>query len=412
MKILHRYILSEILLNFVSTLSILIALLLTVRFLRLASLVINKGVSLGQVGMVFISLVPTFLEIAVPLATLLAVLLAFARLSGDSEIVIMRASGASLYQIMRPVVIFGLSTLVLSLYVSVFLKPWGYKRLATALFEIARTQSTAGLESGVFQQLGNLTVYTDSIDHQTGALKNVLVDDRRDPARRKITTAERGTVQANTIEQTINFVLQDGEIHENDQDRYVVTRYKVNTIALEPDELYGSQSTDPRDQRPRELGSTEIGVEIASVHNELRSLEPEDDKEQETKRDLTNRLRSLRIERISRFCLPLSALLLALCAMPLGIHPPRTHKTWGVGLSLTIGLGMFILYFALYSVGIGMSEAGTISPFLGLCTPNIVLALMAIFMIRRVGTEDWQSISEGMQSAALRVFQLFERVFR
>ena len=95
MRILDRYILRETLAYFGISLFAFTGMLLVLRMLRLADLVINRGVELDQVVMVFIAIIPTFLEIAVPLATLLGVMLAFARLSGDSEIVVNRGSGVS-----------------------------------------------------------------------------------------------------------------------------------------------------------------------------------------------------------------------------------------------------------------------------------------------------------------------------
>ena len=98
-RILSRYIFFESLHYFGISLFAFTALLLTLRMLKFASLIINKGVEFSQIASVFIAIIPTFLEIAIPLSVLLGVMLAFARLSGDSEIVVMRASGISLYQI-------------------------------------------------------------------------------------------------------------------------------------------------------------------------------------------------------------------------------------------------------------------------------------------------------------------------
>ncbi|MCI5064648.1 LptF/LptG family permease, partial [bacterium] len=93
MKILSRYILREVLTYFAISLFIFTGILFTLRVLKLTSLIVNKGVLLSQVLLVFLSVIPAFLEIAVPLAALLGPMLTLARLSGDSEVIVIRASG-------------------------------------------------------------------------------------------------------------------------------------------------------------------------------------------------------------------------------------------------------------------------------------------------------------------------------
>ena len=51
-------------------------------------------------------LMPAFLEVTVPMAMLLAILIAFGRLSADAEMIAMRSSGLSIYQLVPPVVLF------------------------------------------------------------------------------------------------------------------------------------------------------------------------------------------------------------------------------------------------------------------------------------------------------------------
>ena len=192
MRILSRYIISEVLTFFLISLTAFTGLLLTLRMLKLTSLIINRGVEFGQIFQVFIAIIPTFLEIALPMSTLLGVMLAFARMSGDSEVVVMRASGVSLLSFLRPIAIFACSIGALGLFVSCVLRPWGFESLSSALFQIARSKSTSGLTEGVFNKLGEITLYADSIDYQTGNLNRVIVDDKRDEIQRKVVVAKRG----------------------------------------------------------------------------------------------------------------------------------------------------------------------------------------------------------------------------
>ena len=99
---IHRYILKEIAVPTGLGMLILTFVLFMGRILKLAEMVINKGVPLGEIGKLFAFLLPNFLVITLPLAFLLGVLLGFGRLSADSEIVALKSSGISLYGMLQP----------------------------------------------------------------------------------------------------------------------------------------------------------------------------------------------------------------------------------------------------------------------------------------------------------------------
>ena len=94
-KTLWRYIIAEILPPFFVGLLAFIFILLIVRILKLIDLVVTRGVPLVQVAKLLSLILPTFLELTVPMAFLLAILLGLGRLSHDQEILALKASGVS-----------------------------------------------------------------------------------------------------------------------------------------------------------------------------------------------------------------------------------------------------------------------------------------------------------------------------
>ncbi len=408
MKILWRYILREALSFFFINLLIFTGILFTVRLLKLTSLIVNKGVSLGQVSVVFLSLIPTFMEIAVPLAALLGAMLTFARLSGDSEIIVIRASGISLSQLIRPVLTFGIFAAALGLFVSHQLKPWGFQRLSQTLFEIARTKSTAGLEPGVFNELGEITLYAEEVDPKSGRIKNVLIDDRSQGGEPRVITAKRGKILPNPEELTITFHLEEGEIHEESEGKYVLTRFITNDLVTDADKLHGGEK-EKKDRRVRELSWQELEGEKL---RELDTFQEEDFSIEEASEAQQIRQRKVIFEQQSRFALPVACLLLALIGMSLGIQSPRTQRTWGAGLSVLIGVLVFLGYFALYTLSKALSEEGVISSYIVAWMPNLITLLIAIFFIRQMATERWQTISEGIENALLRIKRITSKRWR
>src|SRR5574340_988055 len=95
-KTLHRYIFKEITVPFLLGMATFTSVLLMGRLLKLADLVVAKGVPLASILRMVFYLLPYFCLVTIPMAFLLAVLLAFGRLSADSEVTAMKACGVGL----------------------------------------------------------------------------------------------------------------------------------------------------------------------------------------------------------------------------------------------------------------------------------------------------------------------------
>jgi lipopolysaccharide export system permease protein len=410
--ILSRYLWRESTLFFSVSLLAFIGILLTIRMLKLSSLIINKGVEAKQIALVFLTIIPTFLEVAVPLATLLGVMLAFARLSGDSEIVVMRASGISFYQLLRPVASFGALIAVLGLGVSLYLKPWSFRQLSDTLFEIARTKTTATLEEGVFNKFGSGQIlYAEAINDVTGDLGRVVFDDKRNPTGPQVVFAQSGRIVPDPKNRTILFYLFDGTIHQITEGKYLFTDFRSNVISVSSDELYNPE-TAQKGRSAREMTVPEMREaheQFTALRSRLSNGEVVDQSElsplleqqlvhQEIDLDTVDKkLVRIEIEQVLRYAMPFASLLLALVAMPLGVQPPRMQRTWGAGLSVCVGVIIFVMYYAGLSIGITLAESRVLPSWLALWIPNIATAAVAAYTIRQISTERWQSIGEGAE---------------
>ncbi|MCB9029597.1 MAG: LPS export ABC transporter permease LptF [Deltaproteobacteria bacterium] len=391
MKTLNRYIFSEIMHFFFICLTIFLGILVTARILKLTSLVINKGVEFLDIVIIFMSIVPSFLELAIPMSVLLATLLAFARLSSDSEIVVMRASGISLLALIRPVALFGLAATSISFLVALYLRPIGNATLANYLFKVASSHTTSGLTAGVFNELGNIVIYAEKINHSTGDLEHVLIDDRRKPDQRLIIVSQSGVISSNKLDRTINIKLFDGTIHTLEKnDTYNLTLFGTNNISVPPDEL--AQPDEQKGKRPRELLIPELKTKIAILEPNLEKLES---LEEQSK--MLKYVTSAEIEIARRITMPLACVILALLAMPLGIHPPRSQNSWGPSLCVIIALVVFVLYYGLLSVGMSLSKDGSVSPYISLWIPNIICALIATMTLKKMGSEQWNSFIQAFE---------------
>ncbi len=385
-KILSKYIILEILRFTGLCLGVFLGILVTARILRLTSLVVNRGIEAYDILMVFISIIPSFLEIAIPMSLLLGTMLAFARLSLDSEIVVMRASGVNLKGLIRPVFFIGVSFTILSFLTSVYLRPLGNAALAQSLFKLASQATTSNLTEGVFNELGTITIYAQEIDQQKSELKNVLIDDRRESGNRLLITAKNGALYSDETERMINLELSDGEIHSTgEKAAYNITDFESNTIRIDPQELANKQAAQGKKAREMYLGELKETqgalVEMAKTNPEHPPVTPNNEA-----------LPIIEIELARKLTMPFAALILAVLAMPLGIHPPRSQNNWGQSLSFMIGMILFVLYYAFLSIGMSLAKDGSVSALVSLWIPNIVFAAITVIAVKQMGSEKWQSV--------------------
>jgi lipopolysaccharide export system permease protein len=411
-RILSRYIFKEVGTFFLISLSAFTGLLLVLRMLRLTSLIINRGVEVGQIARVFVAIIPTFLEIALPMSTLLGVMLAFSRLCGDSEVVVMRASGISILNFLKPIGLFAVVVGTASLFVSVSLRPWGFASLSNALFDVAKSKSISGLTQGVFNKLGDITLYAESIDYESGDLMRVLVDDKRDEAQRKVVIAKRGRIVADENTHTISLLLGDGVAHEQTEGRYSRTEFTSNSLSVDPSEL--------RDETKKGVVARELQVpklsETIEYYRGLLSVENQESfevfGETITRKELLKKFRRSRIELGQRFSLPCAAFIMAFVGLALGIMSPRTQRAWGAGFAGLLGLIVFVIYYSVFSVGVALADKGSLPIVVALWAPNVITTALAVWILYKLGTEQWHSVSEGAQNYCTRAVETVRRYLK
>jgi lipopolysaccharide export system permease protein len=122
-RTLTSYLLSEIFPPFVLGLLTFTFILLIARILKLVELIVTRGIPLTQVARLFVLILPTFLELTLPMAFLLAILLGLGRLSGDQELLALKASGVSPKQILLPLTFVAANVAMITLLLTSSVRP-------------------------------------------------------------------------------------------------------------------------------------------------------------------------------------------------------------------------------------------------------------------------------------------------
>jgi len=369
--IINRYILREITIPFTLGLGIFTLILLIARILKLVEMVVNRGVPFLEVLKLFSYILPAFLEITVPMALLLAVLVAFGRLSADSEIVALKSSGVSLYQLVRPVAQFAVVIYLVALGLSLYARPWGNSLLRTALYEIAKTRASAGLKPQVFNDdFAGLVIYVDRIQPPGNSLRGVLISDTRDPAQRNTVAAQVGVLVPNERQHLLTLRLLGGSIHAFDESgrSYHRTDFTTYDITLDINTALANmrpRGKDPSEMRLVKLRETLLAKRAAGDPGFAEATE---------------------LQR--RFSIPFACLAFAAIGVPLGIRPSRAVRSRGFTLSLLI----ILVYYLFLSLGESLGARGVLPAGVALWIPNVFVSALAIALFVRAARE---SVSTG-----------------
>ncbi|MCL2761295.1 MAG: LPS export ABC transporter permease LptF [Desulfuromonadales bacterium] len=353
--ILYRYIAKEIIWPFILGLVTFTSVLLMGRMLKIADLVVSKGVPVKEVLLLIIYLLPYFLMVTIPMSLLLAILLAFSRLSADSEITVMKAGGISLFKLLPPVMLIAIITYIFTTIISVYALPMGDVAFKNLLHNVIQNRLTMEVKEQVFNDIiPGVIIYVDHYNNKTRELSGILIQDERNPNSISTIFADKGQLTASNETKEVNLSLSNGSIHQ-----------------LKPNGAYqilGFQQYDLNVDLKKAMKSFEKN-ELDMSMSELRS----NLKTGGFSKKLTI---DMGLEVYRRIAIPFVCFIFAIIAMPLGIHNQRSGKAAGFSLSIFVILVYYIVQTLFYSFG----EREIIHPALAIWAPNIIFMIVGCYL--------------------------------
>jgi lipopolysaccharide export system permease protein len=257
---IERYIFQTAMLAFLAGLFSLTAVIWVTQALRQFDLLTSKG----QTILVFFTMtgltIPSLIAIIAPVALFAGVLYCLNKLNGDSELVVMSASGVSPGTLLRPFI--ALFCVVFTLVAGMTLKvmPWSFDVIQELTARIHADFITNFARAGAFTELEAGFVFHYRERGPDGSLHGVFMQDRRDPTHITSYIAELGQ----TVEKDgANYlVLAKGSYQRPQEsgDSAIVTfeNYTIDLSQFTPRE---GGSKRPRERTTAELLSPDPGDE-------------------------------------------------------------------------------------------------------------------------------------------------------
>lgn len=180
MPALNRYIISQVAGPFGFFAFSLTGVIWLTQSLRLLDVIITQGQN-GLTYVVFAGLViPSVLSLTLPVAFFCAVLYTLNRLGGDHELVVLSATGLSIWSLVRPLLTLALCVMAGVYLINLWLMPAANTKLKDQIMEIRADLAATMLKEGAFSNpIRGLTVYIRDRD-ANGDMRGILVHDSRD----------------------------------------------------------------------------------------------------------------------------------------------------------------------------------------------------------------------------------------
>lgn len=349
-SVLDRYLVREISLTLLATCSVLVLVIFGNLFVKLLARATEGQIPAQTILPLLVLGGIESLILLLPLSLLLAVMLTMGRLYRDNEMSALRASGIGYKRLYRPVMIVTLPIAALLAVLALFVAPWTARlgdRITATLESEARL---TGITPGRFIETGdeNLVFFVEGVDPSRGLIQNVFIH-ILEGGRTTIETAARATQRIDPGTGARIILLREGSRYEGMPGRgdFRILSFATHTVRIPAPQLRLAAKSD-RDAVP-----------TAAL---WRSRHP-----------------SAAAELQWRLSVPISAILLALLAVPLSYSKPRQGR-FG---KLAIGIVIYIVYANLGRIAVSWVERELLPPGLGLSWVHLLLFALTVFLFMR-----------------------------
>lgn len=431
--ILVRYVLKELIGPFLAALFGITFLFVVDFLVKILDNVLSKGLPASTVLEIFVLNLAWMLSLSIPMAVLVACLMAFGRLSGDHEITAVKAAGVSPLSLMRPVMLVALLVTVLMILFNNWILPEANHRSVELMNAVSRKKPHVFIDAGrLITQFPDVQLWVNRIDPVSGVLYGIQVYEMEKKGAPRVVYADSATLDYVDNGATLMFRMRSGETHIVDPDKpenYFRIRFFSQDLAMQnvddrlerrsrsyrsdremPVEMmmdvvnearakYDTVSAFAREKRLGSLVSTRNIVLGDSVvpdgangtepldsiqgRRSLQRIRMQEISNLRTTERLWGRMESEQkraaqylVEIHKKFSTSFACFIFVLIGAPLGIMA----RKGGIGTGIIYSLAFFVIYWICLIGGENLADRLIISPELAMWASNIIIGAFGVFI--------------------------------
>lgn len=215
MKRLHLFIVKSFLGPFFMTFFISVFILLMQFLWKYIDDLVGKGLEWQIITELLVYATAGLIPLAFPLAMLLASIMTFGNLGENYELVAMKASGISLFRIMRPLLVVALLLTAIAFYFANTVLPKTNLKFYTLMYSVKQQKPEMVIKEGIFSNdMPNYSIKVERKGRNNNMLYDVMIyDHRRNDGNVDVTIADSGKMEiiGDEIEKFMSITLYNGK---------------------------------------------------------------------------------------------------------------------------------------------------------------------------------------------------------
>jgi len=382
-KIIDRYIFKELFKLFIISTGALTTILYLDKFLFMAQMILNRGVSVIEMILMMAYMSPAFLALTIPMGVLLASVITFNQFSANNEWVAMKTCNWSFLELMKPVAYFAILAYILANSIMFWGLPWGNNSYKLLIYDIIKNRANIDIKPNIFNKdFKNLILLVKDRD-QNSSLKSVFIAKNNGIDPPQIITSEEGIISSNPEILKIQLKLRKGTIHELSKER---GNYKTLNF-----DRYNILLSLPESER--------LEQKALVSHRELSLEKLKETIIDKRKKGLPTSGQEVEISK--KFSLPFACLLFAFFGAPLGIKSSRSGKTGSFGIAVLV----ILLYYIAFIMTQNLGSTGQIDSYTSVWIPNFFLLIIVIFSNYKIYKEEPIKVLENFNNLLITSYE-------
>jgi len=345
------------------TLALLTALLFVQQAGRFAEIALYAQIPLSLLTELGAAFLPNVLILSLPTAVLAGIIVGYARMGSDSEIVAMRAAGVGTWTMLWPVLVIGVVVAAGTTYIQLVEAPRAARDLKRAAVEAALRKLESPVEPRTFNtEIPGYVIYVRDGDKATGAWGKVFIYSQQADGAIRTVTARSGRIDSSG--NVSELVLRDAVAtklpapSDANKNSYVVERLDQLRLSIDTGRADLMSRLNGNEVEPEEMDWQQLRSNASSGTAGRQAA---------TQRTLHRRL-----------ALSVSPIVFALLGGALGLRVRRGGK--GIGVLLAIGI--LVVYYLISLLGETLSRTGAVPVVVGAwAATGLMLTLSLVFLL-------------------------------
>jgi LPS export ABC transporter permease LptF/LPS export ABC transporter permease LptG len=360
-KLIPRYVINSALPYVLLALILLTAVLFTQQTGRFAEIAIYTDLPFSLAGEIAAALLPSVLVLTLPVAVLAGVVIGYARMGSDSEIIAIRAAGVGTWNLLWPALVLGLIATGAATFLHLKEAPEAARDLRRVMLQGALRKLDSPVEPRTFNtELPGYVIYVRDGDKTQGTWGRVFIYAHQDDGATRVVTARSGRIDSSN--ERSELVLSDAVAMkmpaENGQREYSVERLEQLRISINTGRAALLENLSQKELQSDELNWEELKEKSRSGTPSQRG---------DAQRTLHRRL-----------ALSVSPLVFALLGALLAIRIRRGGRGAGVLMSIAV----VVVYYLISLFGESLARNNTVSAFTGEWMATAFMLLLSLILLR------------------------------